>query len=700
MITLRILRVVSHIKKLAKMPRDYAVMRLEAELGKYLWRRPLGYRERHLDEQRFLRNLAMPDFDALQKQLQGRSHPSHCVGLDTRLLEEWLPGEAGRIVERAEAVLAGNVCLLGSGTIQLGNIDWYRDYKSGLSWPMAYFTDIDVADLDRPGDVKFPWELSRMQWLIPAAQAWQITREDRYAAHVRALLEQWIDANPCAWGVNWACTMEPAMRVFTWSWLYRVLANSPSWHDREFKLRFLRALYLHLQFIRQNLEISDVNGNHLIADAAALVAGGAFFGSGSARQWMDVGWRLLKREIQLQVFPDGVDFEGSVPYHRLVTELLFYAAAAFEEDGVPVPASFRASLLRMADYISAYTKPDGEAPIFGDADDARVLPLGGQGINDHRYLPNLIWKRWAPEKLTIDWQLSASESLWWWGMAPVVNAPPINLNSVAFLSGGNYILRSGSDYVFMDCGPLGLADRGGHGHNDCLSFEAALKGCSLIVDPGCYVYTADYQMRNQFRSTAVHNTPQVAEQEINRFIAPKNLWFMYCDAQPELMAWKDESEWTLFKGGHTGYQRLDPPVKVVRTLVLNKALHAIGWEDALSPPCVHAMSSSVQLASCVQLDQRGENWIRLVVDGEPFVLEWSPEENWELGIEEGLLAPSYGVLRAGVRLVWGRAPGSSSALQICLYPGDVPNVSLRKTLFQKIEKVDPQGCCDMVKTLK
>jgi uncharacterized heparinase superfamily protein len=631
------------------------------------------------------------DLDALRQQLKERSHPSRCAGIDARLLGQWIPGETGRIVERAEAALAGRVCLLGSGTIQLGNIDWYRDYKSGLSWPMAYFTDIDVADLDRPGDVKFPWELSRMQWLIPVAQAWHITGEDRYAAHVRAVLEHWMDANPCAWGVNWACTMEPAMRVFTWTWLYRALADAPSWRDREFKIRFLRVLYLHLQFIRRNLEISDVNGNHLIADAAALVAGGAFFGSGKPRQWMDMGWRLLNREIQVQVFPDGVDFEGSVPYHRLVTELLFYAAAAIEEDGATVPMPFRDGLLRMAYYISTYTRPDGQAPIFGDTDDARTLPLGGQDVNDHRYLPNLIWARWAPNKLTTDWRLSASECLWWWGEAPVVTASPTNAGSVAFQSGGSYILRAGNDYVFMDCGPLGLADRGGHGHNDCLSFEAVLNGRSLIVDPGCYVYTADYRMRNQFRSTAVHNTPQVAEEEINRFIAPKNLWFMHCDAQPELRAWIDDDEWSLVQGGHTGYQRLNPPLTVIRTLVLNKTMHAIGWEDALVPLTFHSMRVPLQLASCVRLDRWGDNWVRLVVDGESFVLEWSPGESWAMDIEEGAVAPSYGILRSGVRLVWARVAGSSSALRIYLYPGDVPNITLRRTLCQRIEAASHEG---------
>ncbi len=36
-------------------------------------------------------------------------------------------------------------------------------------------------------------------------------------------------------------------------------------------------------------------------------------------------------------------------------------------------------------------------------------------------------------------------------------------------------MRNNVDHVFIDCGPLGLAGRGGHGHNDCLAFEAVLQ---------------------------------------------------------------------------------------------------------------------------------------------------------------------------------------------------------------------------------
>ena len=81
--------------------------------------------------------------------------------------------------------------------------------------------------------------------------------------------------------------------------------------------------------------------------------------------------------------------------------------------------------------------------------------------------------------------------------------------SSAFRDGGVYILRDGTNYVFVDCGPIGLAGRGGHGHNDLLSFEATLDGVPLITEGGCYVYTADTVSRDIDRGTRSHNTPLV-----------------------------------------------------------------------------------------------------------------------------------------------------------------------------------------------
>jgi hypothetical protein len=66
-------------------------------------------------------------------------------------------------------------------------------------------------------DVEVAWDLSRLQWLMPAGQAYLLTGEERYAEAVRAVLESWIDANPYAQTVNWSSTMEAALRILSWT---------------------------------------------------------------------------------------------------------------------------------------------------------------------------------------------------------------------------------------------------------------------------------------------------------------------------------------------------------------------------------------------------------------------------------------------------------------------------------------------------
>lgn len=57
---------------------------------------------------------------------------------------------------------------------------------------------------------------------------------------------------------------------------------------------------------------------------------------------------------------------------------------------------------------------------------------------------------------------------------------------------------------------------GSHVHNDSLSIELSIDGKDLIVDPGTYLYTPIPKHRIEFRSTPVHNTLIVKEEEQNK----------------------------------------------------------------------------------------------------------------------------------------------------------------------------------------
>ena len=142
---------------------------------------------------------------------------------------------------RADDAANRRVELLGSGPVELGRpIDWLRDPNAGHRWPPGYAPRIEYANLDRPSDVKLPWEISRVHWLLPAGQAYLLTGDERYAESARDVLDEWIAANPYAGTVNWSVTMEVALRILSWSWLLGALGRSEAWRDDGFRGRFLR----------------------------------------------------------------------------------------------------------------------------------------------------------------------------------------------------------------------------------------------------------------------------------------------------------------------------------------------------------------------------------------------------------------------------------------------------------------------------
>src|SRR5438045_8524171 len=86
------------------------------------------------------------------------------------------------------------------------------------------------------------------------------------------------------------------------------------------------------------------------------------------------------RGVRWGTEPDGVCHEGSMPYHRLVTEIFAHAALVARRSGIDLGAPFQARLQHMIEFVAGYTKPTGEAPVWGDADDGRVHALGGQPL--------------------------------------------------------------------------------------------------------------------------------------------------------------------------------------------------------------------------------------------------------------------------------------------------------------------------------
>ena len=87
-----------------------------------------------------------------------------------------------------------------------------------------------------------------------------------------------------------------------------------------------------------------MTSNHFLSNVVGLFFLAAVFDDlprGAAWDRQCRAW--LVQEMEVQVLPDGADFESSVPYHRLVTELFLGAARLADYRGAPLPARMRRS---------------------------------------------------------------------------------------------------------------------------------------------------------------------------------------------------------------------------------------------------------------------------------------------------------------------------------------------------------------------
>src|SRR5688572_27403083 len=179
----------------------------------------------------------------------------------------------------------------------------------------------------------------------------------------------------------------------------------------------------------------------------------------------------------------------------------------------------------MFEFILYVTRPDGNIPLVGDADDGRLFILSDYGNwsrRDLRYLLSVGAVLFNREDMKANANGFSEDAFWLLGPSAIDVFDRLEyrggeLKSKAFRDAGLYVMRAGDNYLLGCCGEVGTAGIGNHKHNDLLSFELYVNDKAFIIDPGAYVYTRNPGWRNLFRSTAYHNTVVIDGQEQNRF---------------------------------------------------------------------------------------------------------------------------------------------------------------------------------------
>ena len=298
--------------------------------------------------------------------------------------------------------------------------------------------------------------------------------------------------------------------------------------------RLVASLYRHGWFLARNLEVSDVNGNHYTANAVGLVWLGRYFGPiGEAPRWAKRGAAMIRAAAHEQVLADGLDHEGSLPYHLLVLEMLLLARAVAPElgdiDGV---------LRRMTAATCLVAGPGGWVPDLGDDDGGRVAAFGDSPSRDAQRVLALAGALLGDAPAARTGRAVPGDVAWLLGprglsrLAELADAPGGREQAGLLASGGVAVLGDGDDRVVADVGPVGFRGRGGHGHLDALSFEARLGGAVVVRDSGTGSYTGDPALREELRDATAHSVVLVDGLSYAQLGGAEQLWTVRGDAAP------------------------------------------------------------------------------------------------------------------------------------------------------------------------
>lgn len=545
-----------------------------------------------------------------------------------------------KLLKDAEAICNKEFKFLGVNKVIYKELKWNLDFKSGFIWSNSYYKDIKIVDIKNNSDVKVPWELSRLQHLPIVGKAYIITGKEKYKYEFKNQLNDWMLSNPYKYSVNWTCTMEVAIRAMNLI-ISKELFFDAFKNDKEFLSKIDYLIYLHGKYIKSNLENKDiVTGNHYIANLVGLLWCGIYLKDnyGLSKKWIEFSVKELESEVNKQINNDGTNYEASTAYHRLVVEFLLYAYYFGIKNDVNFSCKFIKKLKMQCDFLKNISKQNGSIPIIGDIDDGRVFILSKyydwdkKGIGYTLGLASCLlngFKKYSKEE-------------------EIVGMSKFNINNELFIEeeksvfyneGGYYILKNENIYCIIRCGELACKGHGGHSHNDQLSFELNILGKDFIIDPGTYVYTSNYKLRNLFRSTKMHNTIVINDLEQNQ-IDEKELFKLTEETRSKCIFFNSNQ----FYGYHKGYEKKVGLIHK-RKFILGKCFIEI--QDELNGQTEEFYS----YASLI-LDDKVE--VSIVENGAVLKngkIKVFIKFEGKIKLEQINISPAYGVLKKSNRLI-------------------------------------------------
>ena len=291
-------------------------------------------------------------------------------------------------------------------------ICWHSDFKSGYMWN----SQTHIYKLSYGGskgvDVKVPWELSRLQHLLPLACLYAVNPKEnkKYADEVICQILDFVCQNPPQYGVNWLCPMDVGIRISNMILAINILNSQNYQLNDDFKKIFIDTIIHHAENIILHLEWSnEARSNHYIADVLGLLfCSIALKNHSQSDQWLYFAIQEINKETLFQFYADGSNYEGSTYYHRLSTEMLIFGFAMIMGQNKEIEKRIKSAkkifylldpsfgrrpnfypdykndiitsaayqrLFFAVEFLKQISMPNGQAPQIGDNDSGRFVKI-------------------------------------------------------------------------------------------------------------------------------------------------------------------------------------------------------------------------------------------------------------------------------------------------------------------------------------
>lgn len=405
------------------------------------------------------------------------------------------------VLKQANSIMAGTITIFSHNYSFNPEEDWLKDLETGKFWPREVYWDKAKFIESGLADVKLVLEVNKLNMVVVLAQAYYLTKEDKYIQEIERYVSGWLKCVPMEKSVVNKIVMDFGFRVINFIHISLLCCESKYFIENVHPI-ILGIVKHHVQHLWHYLSSrwfkAGNDNNHNIGEIVGAYIGQLWLSKFGIWGGLFLDRRTNKELVYLKIVtekmiaPSGCYMEQSASYTRLVHDFflmfeIFRHALDFNRNFGWFETS--GYFDRLSHYLFDISYR-GQLPNFGDNDYARVV-IPFENRND---VVAHVSKHISNTTLPADY---SEDGQWLYHSKD---------NNDVFI-----FVRSGVFAKFVEGAFV-------HSHNDLLAIELFAKGRAVFIDKGTLFYNSGIDIRKAFTATRAHNTVQIGKREMADFL--------------------------------------------------------------------------------------------------------------------------------------------------------------------------------------